>query len=184
MTDHLCKNCLEPVEWAEQPKIVGATGFWTHPRGSLDDNDEPFYSTWCGTPGGAEWAPLCGEFMAVPDDPEAEVCVFCDLVRRQKVEGYNRELGVVWFTPLDPVTPGHMLFVPMVHSTSAAVRPGWAGKAFRVAASYVQDQGYSANIITSIGEPASQSVNHTHIHVVPRTENDGLKLPWTGPQHG
>lgn len=38
----------------------------------------------------------------------------------------------------------------------------------------------SANIITSIGAPATQSVFHLHIHVVPRQEGDELTLPWTG----
>jgi len=35
-----------------------------------------------------------------------------------------------------------------------------------------------ANIITSIGSAATQTVMHAHIHIVPRAEGDGLKLPW------
>ena len=35
------------------------------------------------------------------------------------------------------------------------------------------------NLITSAGIPATQSVLHLHIHIVPRYENDGLHLPWT-----
>jgi diadenosine tetraphosphate (Ap4A) HIT family hydrolase len=46
----------------------------------------------------------------------------------------------------------------------------------------VNVNGLQANIITSIGPAASQTVMHTHLHIVPRTEGDGLHLPWTG-QH-
>lgn len=35
-------------------------------------------------------------------------------------------------------------------------------------------------VITSIGADATQTVFHTHIHVVPRRPGDGLTLPWTG----
>ncbi|OHT47970.1 hypothetical protein BKG71_25700 [Mycobacteroides chelonae] len=49
------------------------------------------------------------------------------------------------------------------------------------AAVYLQRRGdIQANVITSIGPDATQTVFHTHIHVVPRRENDGLHLPWTG----
>lgn len=34
-------------------------------------------------------------------------------------------------------------------------------------------------IITSIGANATQTVRHTHLHVVPRRPGDGLALPWT-----
>lgn len=38
----------------------------------------------------------------------------------------------------------------------------------------------SANFITSAGPAATQSVFHLHVHLVPRFEDDGLILPWTG----
>ena len=34
-------------------------------------------------------------------------------------------------------------------------------------------------LITNIGPAATQSVWHLHVHVVPRTEGDGLLLPWS-----
>lgn len=94
----------------------------------------------------------------------------------------ERSAGVVWFEPLNPVTPGHMLFVPTIHATSAAADPQGAAQAMNAAARYVLGLGRSANIITSIGAPATQTVWHTHLHVVPRYDGDGLTLPWTGQQ--
>lgn len=42
----------------------------------------------------------------------------------------------------------------------------------------------AANIITSRGSAATQTVYHLHLHVVPRREGDGLGLPWTDRQRG
>lgn len=36
-----------------------------------------------------------------------------------------------------------------------------------------------ANIITSKGSLATQTVFHLHVHLVPRAAGDGLPLPWT-----
>jgi diadenosine tetraphosphate (Ap4A) HIT family hydrolase len=36
----------------------------------------------------------------------------------------------------------------------------------------------SFNLITSAGRAATQSIDHLHIHVVPRTVDDKLMTPW------
>lgn len=83
------------------------------------------------------------------------------------------------FEPLAPVTPGHLLVVPARHVEDAAASPHLAGMATNVASAYAGRAG-QANIITSIGPNATQSVFHLHVHVVPRRPGDGLHLPWTG----
>lgn len=40
----------------------------------------------------------------------------------------------------------------------------------------------AANLITSKGADATQSVYHLHVHIAPRQADDGLHLPWTS-QH-
>jgi len=40
---------------------------------------------------------------------------------------------------------------------------------------------YDCNIIQSNGAAATQTVAHLHVHIVPRTERDGLLLPWSIP---
>ncbi|ORA23416.1 HIT family protein [Mycobacterium aquaticum] len=84
--------------------------------------------------------------------------------------------------PLNPVTEGHVLVIHWDHDESAAVDIHSSRRAamlMAVAADYVNTQGLQANIITSIGPDATQTVFHTHVHVVPRRPNDGLTLPWT-----
>lgn len=74
---------------------------------------------------------------------------------------------------------GHTMFVPIEHAEDASDNPRSASQAFYAAAEYVDQMGIQANIITSVGTAATQSVFHTHIHVVPRDHEDTLMLPWS-----
>lgn len=87
----------------------------------------------------------------------------------------------VWMilTPLNPVTLGHVLVISSRHTEDAAADSALAGDLCAVAANYVSRHRLQANIITSVGPAATQSVRHTHVHVVPRRDGDGLLLPWT-----
>ena len=54
-------------------------------------------------------------------------------------------------------------------------------RAFEVAQLVAQAQiahlgASGVNVLTNVGESAGQSVQHFHIHVIPRYDNDGLKL--------
>lgn len=81
--------------------------------------------------------------------------------------------------PLNPVTKGHMLFVPREHVIDATDNPRITARVMQAACMYAKDLP-ACNIITSKGKDATQSVFHLHIHVVPRNRDDGLTLPWTG----
>lgn len=106
-------------------------------------------------------------------------CVFCErrLIASPIVESYWGGVETMVFEPLDPVVPGHLLVVPKYHADNACqsltITAAAAAVAARVARRYE-----SANLITSIGRAATQSVMHLHTHVVPRQAGDGLALPW------
>jgi histidine triad (HIT) family protein len=105
-------------------------------------------------------------------------CPFCQRIENGE---YDHDDGFsVAFEPLSPVTPGHLLVVPRQHVSSALAGPAVAGNALKFAAYLANrlDIG-AANFITSAGKAATQSVFHLHVHIIPRTENDGLALPWT-----
>jgi histidine triad (HIT) family protein len=119
-----------------------------------------------------------------PNDRAVIGCPFCDRIRC----GDCRSLpyDCVAFAPLYPVTPGHLLVVPRRHAADASRDPEGAANAMRAAAELLRDMDFhdgpalQANIITSIGPDATQTVLHTHLHIVPRVAGDGLHLPWTG----
>ena len=82
--------------------------------------------------------------------------------------------------PLGPVTPGHVLAIPRKHVPSADALPFVTGNAFAIATMYARKVALeSYNLITSVGAPATQTVQHLHVHVVPRRPGDGLLLPWS-----
>ncbi|MGW9211781.1 HIT family protein [Embleya sp. NPDC055664] len=79
------------------------------------------------------------------------------------------------------VNNGHVFVLPRVHVADAGTDPEVTAAVMRRAAELMAEHP-AANIITSKGKAASQSVLHLHVHVVPRQEDDRLPLPWT-PQH-
>jgi len=103
-------------------------------------------------------------------------CVFCRKIREGSVVDAGD--GVFRFEPLNPVVEGHMLFIPEAHVIDAKEDPHITGVVTRVASQYASAIG-DCNIIINVGKDAGQTVFHLHVHVVPRQENDGLKLPWT-----
>jgi diadenosine tetraphosphate (Ap4A) HIT family hydrolase len=106
-------------------------------------------------------------------------CPFCGRIERGEYDYFDRYC--VAFQPLNPVTPGHFLVVPLQHTDSAFTSPISAGRAMRFAADLARDMSLQDfNLITSAGSHATQTVFHLHVHVVPRREGDGLHLPWTG----
>lgn len=113
----------------------------------------------------------------------ADGCVFCDIVAGHApatiVHSWTEALAIV---PLCPVVDGHVLVIPKVHVAHAATSPHITGLAMAHASAFAR-RYTSANLITSIGAPATQSVFHLHIHVIPRSGDDGLMLPW-GTLHG
>jgi diadenosine tetraphosphate (Ap4A) HIT family hydrolase len=114
-------------------------------------------------------------------------CVFCpaNWPNLDIVQTIDDNFAVV--NPLDPVTEGHVLLICGTHTQDAAdANTGTDVDGFKVAADlmylagqYVWNHRLQANIITSIGPHATQTVMHTHVHIVPRRENDKLMLPWT-----
>lgn len=113
-------------------------------------------------------------------------CVFCEIAAgRSPAKHRGTWISTIVFEPLNPVTPGHLLVAPRTHVQDAAEDPQVTATVMYDAAALVGmlarvDPRYeSANIITSIGAPATQTVFHLHVHIVPRSEGDGLALPWT-----
>ncbi|MFE1081729.1 HIT family protein [Nocardiopsis alba] len=110
-------------------------------------------------------------------------CVFCNIAAgTAPATVVRRWADALAIVPLNPVTDGHLLIIPTQHVANAATSPVVTGLAAMHAASLLAETGQQANLITSIGPNASQTVFHLHWHLVPRSAGDGLTLPWTN-QH-
>lgn len=112
----------------------------------------------------------------------AASCVFCSIVAGCSPAVVVREWDdALAIRPLNPVTPGHLLVIPHTHVADIGEDPVVSARTMACAAELAATLD-SANVITSKGSLATQTVFHLHVHVVPRRAKDALPLPWTPQQ--
>lgn len=114
--------------------------------------------------------------MVLRDD-----CVFCQLNRDGKTHRFQQSM-IRFFVPLNPVVPGHILFIPDIHLDDAVTDPATTGMLVHAASIWGNHNDENFNLIVNNGPEAGQTVFHLHIHYVPRFANDGLIMPWTAQQ--
>jgi len=115
-------------------------------------------------------------------DPD---CLFCKIVAGElPATIVDEDERTVCFMDIAPATRGHALVVPREHSADllsieaddlAAVNLAAQRLAVRVKDRLGAD---GVNLMNSCGAVAFQTVFHFHLHVIPRYEGDGLRLPW------
>lgn len=116
------------------------------------------------------------------DNEQVSACVFCAIVAGQGPATVVREWDdVIAIRPLNPVTPGHVLVIPHAHVADVGEDLAVSARTMACAAE-LAGLLPAANVITSKGTVATQTVFHLHLHVVPRAEGDALPLPWTPQQ--
>ena len=116
----------------------------------------------------------------------SEDCEFCEIVDRDDpdVREVYRDENVVAFLPTEPAVLGHVLVVPRRHVPDIwALDPDEAAhlsRATLLLAEAVRDavRPEGLNVIQSNGEAATQTVEHLHVHVVPRSEGDAIGPIW------
>jgi histidine triad (HIT) family protein len=116
----------------------------------------------------------------VPDD-----CLFCGIVEgvvpSRTLDSDDRTIS---FLDINPATPGHALVVPRAHSADLmeidpedlAATSLAAQRLAKRMEEVLEPDGF--NILNACRPAAWQTVFHFHIHVIPRYEDDPLKLPW------
>lgn len=111
--------------------------------------------------------------------------MFCGIIAgsipSQTIDSDERTIA---FMDINPATPGHALVVPRVHSADLLEISSEDLTATALAAQRLAQrmkdvlEADGINLINACGAAAWQTVFHFHIHVVPRYEDDPLKLPW------
>lgn len=114
-------------------------------------------------------------------DPD---CIFCKIVAGEipshKIDEDDKTLS---FMDINPWTRGHSLVIPKAHSRNIYDADPDDLAAMHIAAQRLAQrmrdrlQCEGLNIVQSSEPAAMQTVFHTHVHVIPRYSDDGLKLP-------
>jgi|SRR5580692_52602 histidine triad (HIT) family protein len=117
--------------------------------------------------------------MADPD------CIFCKIVAGDlPARIVDEDEHTIAFMDIAPATRGHALVIPRAHSTDllsigredlSAVVLACQRLATRAEERLGAD---GVNLLNSCGSAAWQTVFHFHVHVIPRYQQDTLRLPW------
>ena len=115
----------------------------------------------------------------------AQDCLFCGIVAGDApAQIVGSDEHTVAFMDINPATRGHALVVPREHSADLLDVSDddlqWTMLAARRLTLRMQaaldPDGF--NILNSCGRAAWQTIFHFHLHVIPRYDDDPLKLPW------
>jgi histidine triad (HIT) family protein len=115
-------------------------------------------------------------------DPD---CIFCKIVAGELPSTLvDEDERTIAFMDIAPATRGHALVIPRAHSADLLSVDeedlrAVATASRRLAARAKERLGADGvNLLNACGAVAFQSVFHYHVHVIPRYEGDGLRLPW------
>jgi histidine triad (HIT) family protein len=115
----------------------------------------------------------------------ANDCLFCGIVEgsvpSQTIDSDERTVA---FMDINPATRGHALVVPRAHSRDLlevdpedlAATMAATQRLVKRMEEVLEPDGY--NVLNACRPAAWQTVFHFHVHVIPRYEDDPLKLPW------
>lgn len=111
-----------------------------------------------------------------------EDCIFCKIIKGEipanKVYEDDNFIGIL---DVKPKAKGHTLLIPKNHFRTLIDIPGSLGNELvdaikEIGALLIKDGAEGFNVIVNTEKSAGQVVFHAHIHIIPRNENDGLKL--------
>jgi histidine triad (HIT) family protein len=112
-------------------------------------------------------------------------CIFCAIGAGDgPAEVVDSDEHTVAFMDINPATRGHALVIPRAHSADLMEITDEDLERTMVAARRLARKMDAAlhpagfNVINACGAAAWQTVFHFHLHVIPRYEDDPLKLPW------
>lgn len=112
-------------------------------------------------------------------------CIFCKIIKgdipSRKVYEDDRFVAIL---DVAPASKGHTIILPKNHVANIFELSEEDAKEILIVAKKVAkllNDAFSPagmNILQNNGEAAGQTVFHFHVHVIPRYENDTVKIGW------
>jgi histidine triad (HIT) family protein len=116
-------------------------------------------------------------------------CIFCRIAAGElPAQIIAQDERTVTFMDIAPATRGHALVIPRRHAQDLwqieLADLSAVAAAARAQARRARDRlgAVGVNLLNSCGADAWQTVFHFHMHVIPRYEDDPLRLPWVPKQ--
>ncbi|HEY4506393.1 MAG TPA: HIT family protein [Candidatus Paceibacterota bacterium] len=112
-----------------------------------------------------------------------EDCIFCKIVKKDiPAEIVYENENYLAFMDIKPINQGHVVLVPKEHSRTFLDFVGLASKngelvevLQKIGGAVKNGTGANGlNISTNIERAGGQIIFHTHFHIIPRFDNDGL----------
>ena len=114
-------------------------------------------------------------------------CEYCKMVESGKTKIYEDDLAVA-FLPKSPASFGHIILVSRAHypifeqvPDNVLAQVGLVSNKLSIAV-FDALKVAGTNIIIENGLPAGQLHPHFAMHIIPRSENDGLAFSWKTKQ--
>lgn len=115
------------------------------------------------------------------------MCIFCEIVNgnipSKKVYEDDNFLAIL---DLSQTTYGHTLVMPKKHYDNFLAMPANEARKLMEVVNIVANKIYKnldckgCNILMNTNEVAGQTVMHTHVHIIPRyNENDSIEIKFT-----
>lgn len=107
-------------------------------------------------------------------------CLFCRIIKKEvSAEIIHEDEAVVAILDIHPVAPGHALVLPRVHAPTILEVPDTSLQSLFSAVKQVtgrllevlEPSGFTIGI--NHGTVSGQTIDHLHIHIIPRWLNDG-----------
>lgn len=110
-------------------------------------------------------------------------CIFCNIVKKREPSAkiYEDEF-VIAFLDKAQITKGHTLVIPKQHYRNIlAMEDELVGKLFQSVAKVskqlkLRTDALGINIVSNNEAGAEQVVFHTHVHLIPRYKDDGIRM--------
>lgn len=111
------------------------------------------------------------------------MCVFCKIINNE-IPSYKvyEDENVIAILDISQATIGHTLVIPKAHFESMLdISEEVLSNVFMVVKKVTKQLEKTLNIcdfniLNNVGSVAGQTVNHFHIHIIPRRENDGFNI--------
>lgn len=117
-------------------------------------------------------------------------CIFCKIIKGE-VPSFTIYEDELYKVILDrfPAAPGHALIIPKVHHVDIFDMPPEVAEGIYPLAKKMAVllkkamESDGINIVQNNGEASGQAVFHFHLHLIPRTFKDGVKLNQSSNQN-